>query len=76
MTLDPKTALVMGMLLVVLALPALISAWADRRKPFAGTILLFAGCALGTWAWRRQEGGFRLDEVPDILYGVIGQMIG
>ncbi|EBA10353.1 hypothetical protein [Sagittula stellata] len=76
MTLDPKTALVMGMLLVVLSLPALISAWTDRRAPVVGTILLFGGCALGTWAWRAQEGGFRLDQIPDIVYGVIGQVIG
>lgn len=71
----PETALVYGLLLVILSVPALISAWSDRRRPYVGTLLLFAGCALAVWAWRVTPGGFAVSDLPDVIYGFIGDVM-
>lgn len=72
---DSDTALVSGMLLVVLSIPALLSAWSDKRLPVIGTLLLFIGCALAVWAWRMKPGGYSLDQMPELIYGTIARVL-
>lgn len=71
----PDMMLVTGMLLVVLSLPAIAAAWADNRAPRVGALVLFGGAGLVFWAFREREGGYRLQDVPDAVYGVIGQIL-
>ncbi|WP_305969138.1 MULTISPECIES: hypothetical protein [unclassified Mameliella] len=71
----PDMMLVTGMLLVVLSLPAIFAAWADNRAPRVGALVLFGGAGLVFWAFREREGGYRLQDVPDAVYGVIGQIL-
>lgn len=72
---EPDLALVTGMGLAVLSLPAMVSAWADGRAPRVGALVLLAGGGLILWAARTQEGGYRLAEIPDVLYRVIGGLM-
>ncbi|MEQ5869759.1 hypothetical protein J4E08_07580 [Sagittula sp. NFXS13] len=72
---DADTTLVVGALFVALAVPALIAAWADQHKPVVGTLLLFGGCAMIAFAWR-MAGGYSPAALPDVLYRVIGNMMG
>ncbi|MBP0482634.1 hypothetical protein [Sagittula salina] len=72
---DTDTAVVAGLMALLFSIPALIAAWSDRRRPYAGTLLLFTGCALIVWAQRSAPEGYRLDQLPDVVYGVIGALL-
>lgn len=67
--------LVAGMGLVVLSLPAILSAWADRRAPRVGTLLLLGGGGLILWTLSRTKGAYSWADIPDVFYGVIGQIV-
>ncbi|MBV6635273.1 MAG: hypothetical protein KI788_05145 [Mameliella sp.] len=72
---EPDMMLVTGMGLVVLSLPAIISAWSDNRAPRVGVLVLFGGAGLVFWAFREKDGGYRPQDIPDAVYGVIGQIL-
>mgnify|MGYP001813842091 CR=1 FL=1 len=72
---EPDVMLVSGMGLIVLSLPAMLSAWADGRAPRVGALVFLGGGGLVLWALRAKEGGYRLSEIPDVFYGVVGQTL-
>lgn len=72
---EPDVMLVTGMALLVLSLPSIIAAWADSRAPRVGAVLLLGGAGLIYWAFRGKPGGYRWSEIPDVVYGVIGQIL-
>ncbi|WP_418594858.1 hypothetical protein [Ponticoccus sp. (in: a-proteobacteria)] len=72
---DNDVALVTGLGLMVLSLPSIIAAWSDRRAPRTGVVALLAGAGLVLWAALRRPGGFRLTEMPEVLYGVIARLL-
>lgn len=67
--------LVTGMGLMVLSLPAIVAAWADNRAPRVGALVLLGGGGLVLWAAREKDGGYTWPEIPDVFYGVIGQIL-
>lgn len=72
---QPDMMLVIGMGLMVLSLPAIISAWAENRAPRVGALVLLGGGGLVVWALREKDGGYTWADLPDVLYGVIGQLM-
>ncbi|EIE51146.1 hypothetical protein AL036_01540 [Salipiger aestuarii] len=72
---QPDQYLVLGLCLVALSIPAVIAAWADRRAPRAGAVLAVAGLAAVLHGNAQQPGGYRLADIPDAIYGVIGAVI-
>lgn len=72
---QPDVMLVAGMGLVVLSLPAILSAWADRRAPRIGALLLLGGAGMILWTLSRAKGGYSWSDLPDVFYGVIGQIL-
>lgn len=72
---EPDVMLVAGMGLVVLSIPAILSAWADRRAPQIGALLLLGGGGMIAWTLSRKQGGYTWAELPDVFYGVIGQIL-
>ena len=72
---DPDTSLVVGMALVALSIPAIMSALSDRRAPRAAAVTLVIAGGLVVYAVNAKPGGYRLQDVPDVLYSVIGDML-
>ena len=72
---QPDVMIVAGMGLVVLSLPSILSAWADKRAPRLGALLLLGGGGMVLWAFRAREGGYSWAELPGVFYGVIGQIL-
>ncbi len=72
---EPDMMLVVGMGLVVLSLPSILAAWADSRAPRLGALLFLAGGGLVIWALREKEGGYTWSQIPDVFYGVVGQIL-
>jgi hypothetical protein len=76
MVLDPDTTLVLGMVLGVLAIPAIVSAFADGRAPRVAAIVAIIAGGLMVYAINGKEGGYDLHEIPQVVYRVIGKFIG
>ncbi|MDJ0822868.1 MAG: hypothetical protein QNJ09_13795 [Paracoccaceae bacterium] len=73
---DPDTTLVIGMALAVLAIPAIVSAFSDGRTPRVAAITLIAAGGLMVYAISNKEGGYRMQDVPKVIYRVIGDVMG
>lgn len=72
---DPDTALILGMGLMVLSIPSLIAAWSDGRAPRVAAIVLLAGAGIGYYALRQKEGGYTWSDIPNVLYTFIAQVM-
>lgn len=71
---DRDLFLLLGLVFLPLAFVALVSAWADRRRPWAALILAAMGLGLAGWAhMTNPNGGYDWREVPDLVIAVIGR---
>lgn len=68
--------LVVGLVVGVLALPALLNAWTEGRAPRAGAILVMIAIGLIFAATRTKPGGYSVDEVPQVFFRVLGRLLG
>ena len=72
---DNDVALIAGLGLAVLSVPAIFAAWSDSRRPRFGALAFVTGGGLVIWALSREPGGYRPGEIPDVLYGVIARIL-
>ncbi|WGW04986.1 hypothetical protein [Tropicibacter oceani] len=72
---DPDTTLVVGMVMAVLAIPAIVSALSDGRAPRVAAIMAILAGGLMVYAINEKEGGYRIKDVPDVVYHVIGDFL-
>ena len=70
---DPDLALVLGLVVTALAVPSILSALSDRRAPTASALIVLIGGALILYALQMAPGGYRLEQVPDVIARVIGR---
>jgi hypothetical protein len=70
---EPDKAFITGLFCVILAVPSLLSARIDGRRPVIGGLLLVGGSAAAGWAWVEAD-GYRLAEIPTMLYAIIGAL--
>lgn len=73
---DSDLMLVVGLIVGVLSLPALLNAWTEGRAPRAGAIMVMIAIGLIVAATRTKPGGYRVDEVPDAFFRVLGRLLG
>ena len=64
---DTDLALTIGIVLAVLSLPSLLSAWVDGRAPRLGAIMAIAALGLIITALVEKPGGYAFDQVPGIM---------
>ena len=68
--------LLIGLAFVPLAFVAFVSAWADRRRPWAGLILLVLALALAGWAQlTHPDGGYDWRQVPALGLEAVGRLL-
>lgn len=72
---DADLALVLGMLIGALSVPAAISAWNDARAPRGAALTLLAAGALVLYALSARPGGYDLADLPHVIFGVIGRFL-
>jgi hypothetical protein len=68
---DTDLALTVGILLAVLSVPSLLSAWVDGRAPRIGAIMVLVGLALIVTALVESPGGYEFNQVPTIMLKTI-----
>jgi len=72
---DHDLALAIGLVIAVFAVPAVISAFSDKRAPRVAAIAVLIGGGLAAWAFTQKPGGYTLDEVPDVIVRVIARYV-
>lgn len=64
---DRDLLFLVGLVFLPLAFVALVSAWADRRRPWAALILLAVGLGVSGWAYLTNPAGpYDLTRLPDL----------
>lgn len=73
---DRDVLFLIGLVFLPLALVALVAAWADRRRPWAGLILLAMGLGMAGWAHlTHPDGGYDWREVPMLAAETLGRLL-
>jgi hypothetical protein len=72
---DPDLSLVIGLVLAVLTVPSLMSAYIDGRAPRAGAVFVLIAGGLIVYALSTRPGGYALSEIPDAFFRVIGRYV-
>ncbi len=72
---DPDLILVIGIILVVLSIPSLLSAFAESRAPRTATILGLVGGVMIVYAVQTYAPGYRISEIPDVFLRVVGRYL-
>lgn len=70
---DPDLSLVIGLVLAVLTVPSLMSAYVEGRVPRAGAVFALIAGGLIVYALSTRPGGYALAEIPDAFFRVIGR---
>jgi hypothetical protein len=73
--LDFDLFLVIGVVIAVLTVPSLLSAFIEGRTPRAGAILVLISGTLIVLALSEKPGGYQLREIPDAFYRVAARVM-
>ncbi len=71
---DTDLVLTAGILLLVLTLPSLLSAWVEQRVPRVGVIMGLAAIIMIVAALTTRPGGYSFSEVPSVILGVFARL--
>lgn len=72
---DPDLFLVIGLLLAVMTIPSLLSAYSESRAPRAASIVVLIAGVLIVIALTNKAGGYTIAEIPDVIFRVIGRYL-
>lgn len=64
---DPDLALVAGLIIAGFSVPALLSAFSDRRAPRAPALTILIATALIVYAASATPGGYQLSDLPAVF---------
>jgi len=73
MNVDTDLVLVIGIVVLILSVPSLLSAFAEARAPRAGAVLVLIGGVLVAVALTKHSGGYTFSELPSVFMRVIGR---
>ncbi|MBK6466255.1 MAG: hypothetical protein IPL38_14515 [Rhodobacter sp.] len=72
---DTDLFLTIGIVLGVLTIPSLLSAWTESRVPRVGALMLMAAAGLIALAISQKPGGYTFGDVPDVMMNVVGRYV-
>ncbi len=70
---DTDLFLTIGIVLAVLTIPSLLSAWSESRAPRFAAIMLLAALGIITAALVQKPGGYAFKDIPSVMLGVVGR---
>ena len=72
---DPDILLIAGIVLAILSVPAMLSAFSEARAPRVATFtVVVAGCMI-VYAVQTQPGGYTFKEVPEVFVRVVARFL-
>ena len=75
MNIDPDYIFVIGLVVGLLAIPALIGAFSESRPPRAAAIMVLISAGLISVAVLQKPGGYSVREVPDVFMRVVADIV-
>jgi hypothetical protein len=72
---DTDLVLTMGIVLLALSLPSLLSAWVDGRLSRLGTVMILVASGMIGWAVYAQPKGYEFTEIPMVMLGVLSRLV-
>ncbi len=64
--------LVVGIVVLVFAIPSIVSSFSEKRAPRLAAIAVLIGGGLVALAVSQQPGGYRIEDIPHAFTRVIG----
>lgn len=72
---DPDICMAVGVVLAVLSVPSMLSAFIDRRAPRVATFtVIVAGCLM-VYAVQSKPGVYSIQEIPNVFIRVAARVI-
>ena len=65
---DPDSLLTIGLVIAALSVPAMVSAYSDRRRPLAPLLTLLIAGGMVLYAMHIKPGGYTLAQIPEAFY--------
>jgi formate-dependent nitrite reductase membrane component NrfD len=72
-TMDTDLFLTVGIVLLILSLPPLLSAWVEGRAPRVGAVMVTVGATMVVAALIVRPGGYGFGDIPDVIVGVLSR---
>ena len=72
---EPDTALVIGLLLAAFSIPAIVSAWSDRRTPRVSALTLLVAFGLVLVALRSADPSYTFADIPEAFTRVAAKWL-
>lgn len=72
---DTDLALIIGLVISLLAVPAILSAMSDGRAPRSAAIAVMVGGGLVVFAVASHPGGYAIADIPDVFFRVVGRYV-
>ena len=72
---DTDLALVIGLAVLCLSAPSIVSASSDGRAPRTALLTLLIGGGMTLYALTQKPGGYRVDDVPGVIIKVIADFV-
>jgi formate-dependent nitrite reductase membrane component NrfD len=64
--------LTIGIVLLVLSVPSLLSAWAESRAPRMGALMAITSLGMIVAALLYNPGGYAFNQIPGVMVRVVG----
>jgi hypothetical protein len=71
---DTDLVLTLGIVLLVLSVPSLLSAWAESRAPRFGAIMAIVALGMIASSLWVSPGGYAFNQVPGVMIGVFSRL--
>jgi len=72
---DPDLIFVIGMVVGLLAIPALLSAFSESRPPRGAAIMVMIAAGLIAVAVLQKPTGYSVEDAPQIFFDVVGRYL-
>lgn len=72
---DPDFLLIAGIVLAAFTVPAVVSSISEGSPPRMSIIVAFLAITMIAAAMYIKPGGYRMEEIPDIFFGLLGRML-
>ncbi|SLN20495.1 hypothetical protein TRL7639_00508 [Falsiruegeria litorea R37] len=72
---DTDLMLVLGMVVAVLSIPSMISAYSDDRPIRASAIVLLMSLGAVVYAIFSHPGGYTFEQIPEVFFGVVARFL-
>jgi formate-dependent nitrite reductase membrane component NrfD len=72
---DVDLLLTVGIVLLVLSIPSLLSAWVESRAPRLGAIMVIGALGMIVTALITKPGGYAFNDIPGVMVKVISGFV-